>query len=82
MLKIKLKIRRRFQNNNKLKPGNLEICMDARWEIIEVGLVEIFSTQAACHVVTKRIPDIHRFSMDYPWKIDVPQKEVTFSTWV
>jgi len=31
------------------RPGNLDNCKDAHEYIIEIGLVEILSTQAACH---------------------------------
>ena len=40
------------------QPENLEMHKDALERIIEIGLVEILSTQMACHVVANQILDI------------------------
>ena len=45
------------------KPEHLQIRKETHAEIIEIGLFEILSTQAACHLVTKRFLDIQ----GYPW---------------
>ena len=76
-------------NSSTQKEKNLETAKSAKThtnKVIEVGLVEILSTQAACHLVTKRVLDIHGYplmdilgkswiSMDigYPWtSMDYP----------
>ena len=41
--KMKLKMKQ-IQNNEKWKPGILEIRKDAHRQIVEIGLVEILST--------------------------------------
>jgi hypothetical protein len=46
------------ENDNGIKQKNkqtrnLKTCKDAHDQIIEVGLVEILSTQTACHFVTQ-----------------------------
>ena len=56
--KIKLKIRQ-IQKNKKWTPGNLEICKDARKQIIQIGLVEILSTSTACRLVRNRTHHEH-----------------------
>ena len=39
-----------------MPPGLASEAKDAHEHIIETDLVEILSTQAACHLVTKRMP--------------------------
>jgi len=41
--------------NKRWTPADLEICKDARRQIIEIGLVKILSASMACHLVTNRM---------------------------
>ena len=45
------------------KPEKHKICKDAHEQIIDIGLVEILSTQTAYHLVTKRI------GIKWPYKV-------------
>ena len=52
------KMKLESKQNHKTKSKNLEhleICKDARREIIEIGLVKILSTSMACYLVTNRM---------------------------
>ena len=44
--------------NGNWRLNQLDICEDARQEIIDICLVELLSTSMACHLVTNRMPTL------------------------